>query len=514
MFVVAGPVGRTDKVRSRQGDDWTHKQYQHMEEDQKGDHKAGDAFAALPDELVLALFLALGDDPHAVASWGRTCKRYAVMARDPAIWRNMCALRFPAVIHERFADFGKDEQWVYQAMRCEPTCKETRPGGYVIRPYHHRKDTGYAGEVRQWRYYGDLCRGHAEGYGVGFPMDAIEKGVISTFADRPLLHGDKYEGMWRHGPEGFGMRFYANGDHYIGHWHHGQRWGKGTMTWADGRTYQGEWSADKRHGQGVHRDADGRTYDGQFKDDKRHGRGTYTIPGKSTYTGEWRGDRRSGRGFYQDHNNGWTYDGEWRWDDRHGQGTHTVPGDYTYTGNWFYDKRYGHGVYRSEHGWTYDGEWQADRRHGRGVYEDVAGYRYTGEWRVDRRHGHGISVWADGTTHDGLWANGKRHGVGTSRTAQGNTITHTWSNDTAGDHAVVVEVGGLHYEGGWAEGVGSCGPGVCTYPDGSIVHGTWRGDKCLLCIVVVHPPRDEPGGCTTRPCTACTVLAKSAHTES
>jgi hypothetical protein len=473
------------------------------------DHKADDdAFAALPDELVLALFIALGDDPRTVASWGRTCKRYATVARDSAIWRNMCALRFPVLFHERFADFDRDERWVYQAMRCEPTCKETRPGGYVIRPYHHRKDTGYAGVVPQWRYYGDLCRGHAEGYGVGFPMDAIEKGVISTFADRPLLNGDKYEGMWCHGPKGFGVRTYANGDRYIGQWHHGQRWGKGMMTWADGRTYQGMWRADKRHGQGVHTKADGRTYDGQFDDDKRHGRGTYTIPGKFTYTGGWWCDRRSGRGLYRDHDNDWTYDGEWRWDRRHGQGTHTAPGDYTYMGNWFDDKRYGRGVYKSEHGWTYDGQWENDMRHGSGMYTNTEGHQYTGEWRNDQRHGRGTYMWPDGTTHDGLWSDGERHGDGV-RTSKGDIITSTWKNDIADKHVVLVKASGLRYEGDWDESAGSRGHGVCTYPDGSIVHGTWHGAKCLLCTIVIHPPRDGPGGCAVRPCMACSILAGS-----
>ncbi|AVK76051.1 Morn repeat domain containing protein [Pandoravirus neocaledonia] len=482
------------------------------QEDRARHNDDDDAFAMLPDELVLRLFLALGDDPRAVASWGATCRRYAAISCDPAVWRNMCAMRFPVALHERFADFGKDERWVYQARRCGPTRKETRPGGYVIRPYHHRKDTGYAGDVRQWRYYGDLCRGHAEGYGVGFAMAAIEKGTISTFADRPLLndHG-KYEGMWRHGPEGFGVHTYANGDRYVGHWHHGRRWGEGTMAWADGSAYRGMWVDDKRHGQGVHTDADGRTYDGRFKDDKRHGHGTFTIPGESTYTGQWRSDVRSGHGLYRDHSDNWTFDGQWRWDKRHGQGTHTVPGDYTYTGSWSGDKRNGRGVYKSECGWVYDGEWLADQRHGHGAYADSTGHRYIGEWRNDHRHGRGVSTWPDGIAHDGLWADGKCHGDGV-RTIKGDAVTSTWINDAVGDIVVAVEASGLHYEGGWADGVGSCGQGVCTYPDGSIIHGVWRGVECLSCTVVVHPPQDKTDDCASCTCMACSVLAKSPHT--
>jgi len=449
--------------------------------------KAVDVLSTLPDELVLAIFRALGDDPRAVASWASTCKRYAAIAGDPLIWRDMYAARFQIVLHERFADFSKDHRWVYQARSRVATCKETRPGAYVIRPYHHRRDTGYAGGVRQWRYYGDLDCGHASGYGVGLPMAAIEKGTISTFDSRPLLARGRYEGEWRHGgPHGSGVHVYANGDRYSGEWVHGQKGGHGTMTWADGRTYKGQWTKNMKDGSGVYTMADGSTYDGEWKEDVRHGRGIY----------------RSAKG--------WTYDGEWRDDVRCGSGMMWYTDGSTYDGKWWDDVRCGTGTYKSAEGWTYEGTWLRDVRKGCGVMRHPSGWTYDGEWDRDVSWGRGVLHFDNGKVHVGLWQNDQRHGHGVT-TTQKAVITGIWQLGVL-SQCSIVETSGLRYEGGWADDRGSHGHGVCAYPDGSIIDGTWNGVDCLLCFIVVHPPQDNADECCA--CMACAVLAKRSHADS
>jgi hypothetical protein len=422
-----------------------------------------DAFSQLPDELVLAIFEAIGDDPRTVASLALASRRYAVIARDPTIWGHMCAIRFPIALHERYADFGKDERWVYRARRCEPRCGQAvAPGARVIHPYRDVWGTfHYQGRVRSWCYYGDLVSGHAEGYGVGVAIAPGERCTVSTFADRPPPDGGskgKYEGMWLQWPHGFGVYDYPDGGRYSGLWESGLRSGEGAMVWADGSTYRGHWHLDMMNGYGT-LNRDGSVYEGQFVNDQCHGHGTETVPGDNVYTGDWRNGQRSGRG-----------------------------------------------LYRSEQGWSYDGEWKRDERHGFGVWEDSTGDRYAGMWRADRRHGRGIHTWSNGQTHEGLWADDKPCGDGV-RTLKDRVITGIWENDDIRGDAIIALTNGTCYVGKWTNATGSWGKGICTYPDGSTIDGTWREARCIAPDTVTHPSRTGSEACGVRPCMACRALA-------
>jgi len=355
-----------------------------------------DVFSLLPDELVLSVLVALDDDPRALSSWALTCKRHASIAADGLVWRSMCTRRFSTVLHERFADFGKDHRWLYQARVCHLPANATGVGTCIIRA---RKDTGCAGDIYQWHYYGNLCCGQASGYGVGLPTDGTE---LDTMAEplRPLLGRGKYEGLWRFDrPHGFGVRVYITGDRCEGLWDRGQRCGRGTMTWKSGCVYCGDWA-----------------------NDKVNGHGTYT---------------------------------------------------------------------------------------------ESTGLSYRGEWKDGMRHGHGVQIEANGASHDGQWVNNERSGHGVFTTSTGDVYKGEWDGNAFEGHAVIVEDDGHRYDGGWSSRVGSGdqegsrGRGVCTYSDGSIIDGTWNGTVCLLCVIIVHPPRDSEGGCASHPCMACRVLAQS-----
>ncbi|WBR14619.1 Morn repeat protein [Pandoravirus kuranda] len=378
-------------------------------------------FSLLPDELVVAVLLALGDDPRSLTSWARTCKRHAAIAQDPEIWRNMCAIRFPTPLHERFADFGKDHQWVYRAHCLRARQDVSGPSARAVRPqYDHIRRVDI---VRQWFYCGDFCGGCASGYGVGMPMRATEQIASIDRAVDIALSGGKYEGMWNDNmPHGFGVRVYPDCACYTGAWVCGQKCGRGVMVWSNGSIYDGEWAEGKRHGRGI-----------------------FTVPGA------------------------WRYDGEWKDDVIHGHGTRI-----------------------EDDGRTYDGEWVEGKRHGRGTFTVPGAWMYDGEWKDDMIRGRGIHTDTDGNTYDG-----------------------EWNSDAFSGHAVFVEGNGKRYEGGWvmySSGPGcsrSHGRGVCTYPDGSVIDGTWDGTQCLSCVGITHAPRDDnPGGCASDPCMACRALGQ------
>nr|UMO79872.1 Morn repeat domain containing protein [Pandoravirus aubagnensis] len=401
----------------------------------------------LPDELVVAVLLALGDDPRSLASWGRTCKRHAAIAQDPEIWRSMCAIRFPIPLHERFADFGKDHRWVYRAHRLDVRGDDSGPSARVVRPQsdHIR----HVDIVRQWFYCGDFRDGRASGYGVGLAVDANDKSIASIDCAVGIgRSGSKYEGMWDDNvPHGFGVRVYLDRACYTGAWVRGKRSGHGVMIWSSGSIYEGGW------------------FDG-----KRHGRGIFTVPGV------------------------WRYDGEWKDDMIHGRGTHI-----------------------REDGRTYDGEWVEGKRHGRGIFTMPAGLAYVGDQLKGAAHREHKACANEGrVVHDGEWRDDVTHGRGIRIDVDGNTYDGEWTVDTFNGHAVVDEDDGKRYEGGWTmrDGPGnskSCGRGVCTYPDGSAIDGTWDGVQCLSCVAITHAPRDgNPDGCTADPCMACRTLGQDA----
>ncbi|AJF97809.1 Morn repeat protein [Pandoravirus inopinatum] len=365
-------------------------------------------FSMLPDEIVVAILLALGDDPRSLASWGRTCKRHAAIAQDPALWRSMCAIRFPIPLHERFADFDKDHRWVYRAHRLDVRHGGSGPSARVICP--QSDCIRHADIVRQWFYCGDFRDGHASGYGTGLPMDTTKPITSINCAMDLALSQGKYEGMWDNNvPHGAGVRVYPSGACYTGSWTCGQRCGHGVMIWADGSVYDGEWA-----------------------EGKRHGKGTFTVPGIWRYHGEWKDDTIHGYGTYA-HEDGRTYDGDWVNGKKHGRGIFTVPASLAAHGQRKDMVRHEHGICTSAIGAVHDGEWKDDRTHGRGIRIEADGTTYDGEWNVDAFNGHAVIIESDGKRYEGGWTihsdgpnNSKSYGRGVCTYPDGSVIDGMW----------------------------------------------------------------------------------------
>jgi hypothetical protein len=345
-------------------------------------------FSLLPDELVVAVILALGDDPHSLVLWARTCKRHAAIARDPVIWRSMCNARFPTPLHERFADFGKDHRWVYRAHRFCARQDDSGPSARVIRP---QSEWVHHADNRRWFYSGDFHGHCASGYGVGLVDNAAEPiASIKQALERASNNNGKYEGMWHDGmPHGFGLRVYSRGDCYTGAWVRGQKCGRGVMVWSSGSIYDGKW-----------------------KDDKRHGRGTLAVPGIWRYEGEWKEDKIHGHGTSVEED-GRTYNGEWVNGKRHGHGVFTAPGSFACGDRHQDTARCEHQACAAEAQFVHDGEWKDGEIHGPGIRTDFDGAVYDGEWTVDTFDGHATVVEVDGKRYEGGWT--MRHGPGNSK---------------------------------------------------------------------------------------------------
>jgi hypothetical protein len=317
-----------------------------------------DGFATLPDELVLSVVLALGDDPASVGRWAQTCKRHAAISRDPAVWRHLCAVRYPSALHTHSALFGKDHQWIYRSRLFGSS--DTGPNARVLA-------TGQPDPGMLWLYYGDLVNGRALGYGVGIVVRPDAGCTLDNLAeialDPRVLYGDRYEGQWRDDlPNGIGVYVYPSGARYRGSWVDGKKQGNGVAIYADGSMYIGEWLNDHRHGHGLH-----------------------IVPGKSVYVGQWKNDMGHATGI-----------------------SISADGD-VHVGTWKRGRRHGRGHTMHSDGCAYRGEWNGEAFDGRAMVVKEGGLRYEGGWstRVSVSHwgswGRGVCTYLDGSSIDGMW---------------------------------------------------------------------------------------------------------------
>lgn len=103
------------------------------------------------------------------------------------------------------------------------------------------------------RYFGEIVRGMANGYGVGL---------------------------------------YSTGSVYDGEWKDNTRHGKGKYTWANGDYYQGAFNNDVREGYGVYYFKSGERYEGNWKNELRDGQGIFFDKnGKVLLEGLWKEDK-------------------------------------------------------------------------------------------------------------------------------------------------------------------------------------------------------------------------------
>lgn len=309
-------------------------------------------FDAVPDELLLAVFAALGDDPGSVSAMGATCTRFHALSTDNRLWRDMCRMRFGHPIHARARLYGKDERWIYRAQASIGDA--STPIGTV----------DLSGRI----YCGDLLDGLPHGYGASVQY-ATPKGLDGGCA-----------------PKRSAADLRAS--------HH----------------YEGEWIAGKLNGHAIYNGPDGSVYEGAWENGKCHGYGVTKNTHGSRHVGVWH-EGECPFGIIETADGGARYAGAWKNGQPHGHGSGRFEDGASYTGNYANGKRDGYGVHTCANGTYMQGFWTDDALAGHVICIDpVARVRYEGAW-ADMSMGFGVLSYGDGSRLAALW-DGVRHSQG------------------------------------------------------------------------------------------------------
>ncbi|AJF97219.1 Morn repeat protein [Pandoravirus inopinatum] len=321
-------------------------------------------FDILPDELVLAVFAALGDDPRSVLDLGATCTRHHALSIDDRLWRDMCQLRFGHPLHTRAHLYGKDGRWVYRAQACAGDMHT--PVGAV--------------DISTGMYCGDLVDGLPHGYGASM--------------QRPAL--GRLEGQSMHRRSAADVRA--------------------------SNCCEGEWHKGQAHGYVIYNNADGSIYRGMWENGRRHGHGTTINAHGSRHVGIWHAGECPFGTSTAPAGNIW-HTGEWKKGRPHGHGTARLESGATYKGGYADGVRSGYGVYTCTDGTTIQGIWEADTLTGYAICTDhVAGTRYEGMWANNMSMGFGVQSYGDGSRLAALW-DGVKHSCGNVATHRSSDVT-------------------------------------------------------------------------------------------
>lgn len=391
-----------------------------------------DLFDLLPDELVLAILVAL-DDALALASWSQTSRRHHKLADDPVLWRHMCQQRFGPLLHLCFAEFGKCWRWLYRAQAHAAATAGADVGALIIHDDKH-----------QHVYWGDCRDGQPHGYGLSLLLPTrhcnsahspTRVWTAPADASAPVDSGVEGECCDGH-VHGRAVATWPDGAQHAGTWVRGARNGHGIFTYPTGERYEGGWRHDVRHGRGVFTWPGGQHHVGLWTDDARNGYGVCTYSNGDCYRGDWKDDMRYGNGIFT-WADGERHVGLWADDARNGYGACTYPSGDRYEGDWKNDNHHGHGVYTYANGCCYVGPHKDGSANGEGLLCKPNGSRYVGDWVDDERHGHGVHVKADGTRYDGQWQDDKKNGHGICDYADGSRVQGVWNNGTMISHEPV-----------------------------------------------------------------------------
>lgn len=325
----------------------------HAQVGQAADAQAN-AFDALPDEVVLAVFAALGDDPRAALALGATCARHYALSTDDRLWRDMCQLRFGYPLHTCAHVYGKDGRWVYRAQACAGNVHT--PAGTV--------------DVAGGFYCGDLAGGLPHGYGASMQCLALGR-----------LGG-------QHVPRRSVADVRAS-NRCEGEWHRGQAHGHVVYSSADGSVYRGTWENGRRHGHGTTVNAHGSRHVGIWRAGECLFGAITAADGTAWHVGEWKNGRP------------------------HGHGTARLESGATYTGGYADGVRSGYGIYTCTDGTTIEGIWDNDTLSDYAVCADpVARTHYQGMWGSNMSMGFGVQTYGDGSQLAAVW-DGVKHSRGT-----------------------------------------------------------------------------------------------------
>jgi len=244
----------------------------------------------------------------------------------------------------------------------------------------------------------------------------------------------------------------------------------------------------------------GYRFDGHFLDGLPHGHCKETRPDGTTYTGMFKVGKYDGLGELADPNQGYTYEGCFQASDFHGQGKETFK-DGTSDGSSYgtsdgssYEGMFAHGVKHGKgravrfDGIVYEGDFVEGKGEGTGTVTWPDGYTYSGQFHDNESHGLGKSVCPDGTMYEGQWKDGRPEGQGKKTygpLVPGMYCNQIFQKQCKKSHFVgiirVDQVGlevsvhapGTTYEGGW-KAEKEHGAGKLTFPDGTVLEGTWK----------------------------------------
>ncbi|AGO82848.1 Morn repeat domain containing protein [Pandoravirus dulcis] len=264
-----------------------------------------DAFAALPDELVVEVAMATRS-ATAVCRLQATCRRMARICADDGLWRRLYHACHGEPLHRMFTAHGKDWRWLHRAVTAAPPGRSPATGpGRAVR--------------NSVVFMGDLVGGEPHGYGLA--AEVTDGGASTEEMPEKRMVLATFEGAWVNGREhGYGVEEIVGQGTYTGMWAAGERQGRGVCTWVGGERYDGEWHAGKKHGPGTYTWPDGGSYRGMWADDRENGFGHMTHASGVRFVGQFRKGERRGHGV-QIERDGRIAMGYWR-GFRRGKGAH------------------------------------------------------------------------------------------------------------------------------------------------------------------------------------------------
>ena len=185
-------------------------------------------------------------------------------------------------------------------------------------------------------------------------------------------------------------------------------------------------------------------YEGEFADDVANGQGKFTWKNGDVYEGEWKEGRRHGEGscFFAVASTEYPvkaseiYEGSWQRGKFHGQGKLFMADGSTREGTWVRNSlREGVGKTYFDSGDVYEGGMVKETMHGMGTYTHADGSVFVGEFVDNLAQGHGRITFAGdsldyparaGDRFEGSWQRGAWHGKGTLTRADGTVVEGTW----------------------------------------------------------------------------------------
>ncbi len=254
--------------------------------------------------------------------------------------------------------------------------------------------------------------------------------------------------------------------------------GNGTMT-EEGDTRSGTWTDGYLNGPDckvIYTAGD--RYEGGYVMGAKAGEGTYTYKSGKIESGTWVKGEMTGSNckiFYTDSS---SYIGDVVNDKLEGRGTYTWHNGDKLTCQFMTDRANGPGVETLINGKILTGpftDWQLSGNDCEIIYSD--GGKYTGDVILGFREGYGILIYPNGDKYEGHFKHDAFSGTVTLTTKTGKVTSGVYKNGLIKPDSTIVNINDSNkYEGDLVNGLRQ-GKGTCTYRNGNVYVGQWKGDR-------------------------------------